>query len=171
MSDMLIPVFSGGANAPYTLHFVPTAAFNSQMQGYINYLHLMNVAINAITIDWRLHDQGPGPCTNCTPPYGTQIGPTVWTTWTQGGGGTPNFTNPGFFNLPSTYPMIKGHCYMIHTGIYLEGGQHFFPESCNNTEVCVSWQVMPGPKQHPALEIRAGKKVIKRISIKQDKPH
>jgi hypothetical protein len=160
---MLFPAFSGSINDPYTLHFQPSAAFNSQMQAYINYVYSLNPLANKITIDWRLHDQGPGPCTNCAPPYGPQVGQTVWTQWTQGGSGNPTFTNPGFFNLPTTYPMIKGHCYMIHTGIYLEGGQHFFPESCNNTEVCVYWQVMPGPKQRPVLEIRAGETVLRRI--------
>ncbi len=167
MPDMLIPVFSGGANAPYTLHFVPTAAFNSQMQTYINYLYSMNPLITQITIDWRLHDQGTGTsCTNCAPPYGTQIGQTVWTYWTQGGSGSPTFTNPGFF---TGFPMVKGHCYMIHTGIYLEGGQHFFPDTCSIAEVCVQWQVSLRSSEPPVLEIRAGKKVIKRIPITKAK--
>lgn len=167
MSDMLIPVFSGGANAPYTLHFVPTPALNSQMQAYINYLHSMNSSINQITIDWRLHDQGTGtPCTNCVPPYGPQIGSTVWTTWTQGGSGSANFTNPGFF---TGFPMVKGHCYMIHTGIYLEGGQHFFPDSCSVTEVCVQWQVSLKSSEPPILAIRSGKTIIKSIPIQEEK--
>ena len=169
LSDMLVPDFSGGINAPYTLHFVPTAAFNSQMQAYIDYLHSRNPLITQITIDWRLHDQGPGTnCTNCAPPYGQQIGPTVWTQWTQGGNGTPTFTSPGFFNLP-TYPMVKGHCYMIHTGIYLEGGQRFFPDTCAVAEVCVQWQVSQRSSEPPALEMKAGKKVLKRIPITKDK--
>jgi hypothetical protein len=137
------------------------------MQTYINYLYSTNSSITQITIDWRLHDQGAGTtCTNCVPPYGPQIGPTAYTTWTQGGNGTPVFSNPSFFNLPP-YPMVKGHCYMIHTGIYLEGGQHFFPESCNIAEVCVQWTVTA--QEPPVLEIRAGKKVIRRIPIKETK--
>lgn len=163
MSDMLVPVFQGGINAPYTIHFVPTAAFNSQMQVYINYLYSMNSLMTKITIEWKLIDQGTGvDCKTCTPPYGPQIGPSVWTQWTQGGNGTPVFTNPGFF---TGFPMVKGHCYMIHTGIYLEGGQHFFPDTCSVVDVCFQWQVSPKSTEPPFLEISAGKKVIKRIPM------
>ena len=167
MSDMLSWDTPGSINAPYALHFVPTALFNSQMQAYINYLHLSNSAINAITVDWRLHDQGTG-ATCGFPPYGTQIGPTAYTTWTQGGSGNPAFTNPGFFNLPTTYPMVKGRWYLIHTGIYLENGQHFFPETCSNIDLCVRWQVTPsarGGNQPQILEVSDGKKIIRRIPM------
>jgi hypothetical protein len=141
------------------------------MQAYIDYLHLMNPLITKITIDWRLHDQGTGTdCATCAPPYGQQIGPTVWTQWASGNSsGTPLFTHPGFFNLPNTYPMVKGHCYMVHTGIYLEGGQHFFPNTCSVAEVCFKWQVSLRGKAPPVLEISAGKKVIKRIPITEGK--
>lgn len=163
MADMLVQDHPGGINAPYTLHFQPTAAFNGQMQTYINYLHASNPLITKITIAWQLHDQGTGtPCTNCVPPYGTAIGPTEYTTWTQGGSGNPVFTNPSFFNMPP-YPMVKNHCYMIHTGIYLEGGQHFFPESCGDAHVCVQWVV--SAKAPAVIEIRSEKSVIRRIPI------
>jgi len=172
LASMLVQDLSGGINDPYTIHFVPSAAFNNQMQAYINYVYSTNSMANKISMDWRLHDQGTGTtCTNCMPPYGQQVGPTVYTTWTQGGNGTPTFTNPGFFNLPGLYPMVKGHCYMIHTGLYLEGGQHFFPDSCSIAEVCFQWQVSARSSEASVLEIRAGNKVIRRIRINQDKPH
>lgn len=167
MSDMLVQDHSGGINAPYTLHFQPTTAFNSQMQTYINYLYASNPSITKITIAWQLHDQGTGtPCTNCVPPYGTAVGPTEYTTWTQGGNGNPVFTNPNFFDVPP-YPMVKNRCYMIHTGIYLEGGQRFFPESCGDAHVCVQWVV--SAKQPPVIELRAGKNVIRRIPVTETK--
>ena len=161
MADMLVPVFSGSINGPYTVHFQPTAAFNNQMQAYINYIYSMNSLANKIVITWKLYDQGTGSCTNCGKPYGTQIGPTVTTTWTQGGNGTPVISNPSFFNVPP-YPMVKGHCYLINTVIGLPIKGHFFPTSCDTNNVCVHWQVMKSAAP-PTLEISAGKKVIKRI--------
>ena len=161
LKDMLFYQGSGSISGPYTLHFQPTAAFKNQMQAYINYLHFGG-AITAITIDWRLHDQGTG--TTPAPPYGPQIGSTVWTTWTWNttGIGNPVFSNPGFF---AGFPMQVGTWYMVHTGIYLENGQKFFPDRCDNNEIFVRIQVTTGKAGAPVLEFSNGTHVIKRISI------
>ncbi|MGH9427234.1 MAG: hypothetical protein ACRD2L_13130, partial [Terriglobia bacterium] len=139
LKDMLFYQGQGSISAPYTLKFQPTTVFKNQMQAYINYLHALNPAMSAITIDWRLSDQGANATPN--PPYGPQIGSTVWTTWNWNttGIGAPVFTNPGFF---SGFPMQVGTWYMVHTGIYLENGQKFFPDKCAVNEILVRLQVM-----------------------------
>jgi hypothetical protein len=153
---------SGSISAPYTLKFQPTTAFNNQMLAYINYLH-SNPAITAITIDWRLHDQGNGTIPN--PPYGPQIGPTVYTTWNWNAT-NPVFSNPGFF---AGFPMQVGTWYMIHTGIYLENGQKFFPDKCGNNEIFVRVQVMNAKTGgEPVLEFSDGKNVIKTLPIRNE---
>ncbi len=79
LGDALSYQGSGSITNPYTLHFNP-AAMQNQMQAYINYLHAINPAITAITIDWRLHDQsalGSPPYTI----YGPQVGSTAYATW------------------------------------------------------------------------------------------
>jgi hypothetical protein len=162
LKNMMFYQGQGSISTPYTLHFQPTNAFKNQMQAYINYLHFVNPAITAITIDWRLHDQGTG--TAPSPPYGSQIGPTVYTTWNTPGSGTPIVSIPGFF---TSFPMQVGPWYMVHTGIYLENGQTFFPEKCANNEIFVRIQVMGGKTgSGPVLEFSDGKRVIKTVPIK-----
>lgn len=163
LKDMMFYQGSGSISAPYTLKFQPTTTLKNQMQAYINYLHSINPAMSAITIDWRLHNQGNSTIPN--PPYGPQIGPTVYTTWNwnTSGIGNPVFSNPGFF---TGFPMQVGTWYMIHTGIYLENGQKFFPDSCANNEILVRIQVMTArTRSEPVLEFSDGKKVIKTVPI------
>lgn len=156
-------------SAPYTLEFVPTALFKNQMQAYINYLHSINPAITAITIDWRLHNQGTGtlPLTG----YGTQTPPTAYLTWTWNTSGIGNpVSNPatGFF-VPPAYPassMQVGTWYMVHTGIYLENGQNFFPKRCADVEVFFRVQYLGKKKNEtPILEISDGLNIIQRVPI------
>lgn len=156
-------------SAPYTLEFVPTTLFKNQMQAYINYLHF-NPAITGITIDWRLHNQGTA--STPIPPYGPQVGSTAYATWTwnTSGVGNPTLIPNPFFTLP-TYSMIVGTWYLVHTGIYLENGQHFFPDTCANNEIYVRIQVMnaksPVANSGPVLEFSDGKKVIKSVPINE----
>ena len=175
LKDMLFYQGSGSISAPYTLKFQPTAAFNNQMQAYINYLHSVNPAITAITIDWRLHDQsqfGSPPYTT----YGPQIGSTTWAqwTWNNSGIGNPTLIPNPFFTLPN-YPMSVNTWYMVHTGIYLENGQRFFPDSCSNNEINVRFNVTgnksvgPNSRSGPVLEFSDGKKVIKSVPLSESK--
>jgi hypothetical protein len=166
LAEMLFYKGSGSIAAPYTLTFQPTATFKSQMQAYIDYLNSINPAIQAITIDWRLHDQGTG--NTPTVPLGPQVDVTAYTTWTRGGNGTPAITgDPSFFSIPQPYPMVIGTWYRVHTGIYLENGQVFFGDACAVNEIWVRVQVLKrGGQQEPVLEVWGLDNMIKRIPIK-----
>jgi hypothetical protein len=178
LAEMLFYSGSGPINAPYTLHFAPTTLFKSQIQAYINYLHTINPAIASITIDWRLHDQGIG--VTPTVPYGPQLGVTAYTTWTAGGNGTPAIAgDPNFFsvlnppNPPNLFPMVVGTWYRVHTGIYLENGQSFFPESCGDNEIWVRVQVLTkagGSVPQPVLEMWNWSAPMRRIPL-AELPH
>jgi hypothetical protein len=168
LKDMMFYRGSGSISAPYTLEFVPTASFSNQMQAYINYLHSINAAFTGITIDFRLHTQGTG--NTPSPPYGPQIPATAYVTWNWNstGIGNPTINPAGFFTVPPTppFPMVVGTWYMVHTGIYLENGQTFFPDKCSNVEIYVRVQYMSLMRnQRPVLEISDGKKIIHRIEI------
>jgi hypothetical protein len=152
---------SGSIAAPYTLKFQPAVSLKSQMQSYIDYLHSINPTMQAITMDWRLHDQGTG--TAPSTPLGPQVGVTSYTTWSSQGNGTPVISgDPGFF---SPYPMIVGTWYRVHTGIYLENGQAFFPETCAVNEIWVRVQVLKANRE-PVLEIWGRDNLIRRIPLK-----
>lgn len=165
LKSMLFYQGQGSISAPYTLKFQPTAAFKGQMQAYINYLNSINPAMNAITIDWRLHDQGTNATPN--PPYGPQVGPTVYTTWNTTTAGNPVFTHPNFFNLPTPFPMQVGRWYMVHTGIYLEKGQKFFPDKCANNEIYVRVQALnaKGKGGASVLEFSDGGQVLQSVPL------
>jgi hypothetical protein len=166
LKDMLFYQGSGSISAPYTLKFQPTTVFLNQMQAYINYLYSINSALTGITIDWRLHDQGTG--TLPTPPYGPQVNPTAYATWTWNNTGIGNpVLNPGSFFSPAS--MQVGTWYMVHTGIYLENGQSFFPKKCGDNEIYVRIQVMNAAKgsRGPVLEFSDGKKVVKSVPLSE----
>ncbi len=164
LAEMMFYQGSGSIAAPYTLKFQPTAAFKSQMQAYIDYLHSINPAINAITIDWRLHDQGTGAAPSV--PLGPQVDVTAFTTWTNGGNGDPAVTgDPSFFSTPQPYPLVIGTWYRVHTGIYLENAQVFFGDNCAENEIWVRVQVLKKGGQGPVLEIWGRGDVIKRIPL------
>lgn len=162
---------SGSFAAPYTVHFAPSLSFNSQMQTYINYLNSMNSAISKITIAWGLHNQGTG--NNPNVPLGPQIpnlgNPSAFTTWTSGGIGNPTIVgaDPNFFTLPTSHPMVIGTCYRVHTGMYLENGQKFFPDNCAVVDINFRIQTQSMRRNEPpVLEISDGKSIIKRLPIK-----
>jgi hypothetical protein len=161
LKEMMFYNGQGSISLPYTLKFLPTAAFNSQMKAYIDYLHTLNPAMNAIIIDWRLHDQGNGTLPNPNGPQGAPLA-TGNTTWNSPGGGPVN-SPPGLF---TGFPMQVGYWYMVHTGIYLANGQKFFPEKCANNEIFVLIKTIGGRiKGSPVLEFSDGKRVIKTVSI------
>jgi len=167
LKDMMFYQGSGSISAPYTLAFQPTTAFKNQMQIYINYLHALNPAMTAIA--WRLHDEGTGnlPFTY----WGTQIPPTAYVSWTWN---TTGIGNPvlspatGFFTQPAypAFPMQVGTWYAVQTGIYLENGQHFFPDKCAENTIYVRVQVLAAKARGAqVLEISDGKRVIKTVPI------
>ncbi len=171
LTNMMSFDHSGSLAAPYTVHFVPTPSFKSQMQTYINYLNSMNSAISAITITWSLHNQGTG--NNPNVPLGPQIpnlgNPSAFTTWNSGGSGNPTIAgiDPNFFKLPTSYPMVIGTWYRVHTGIYLENGQKFFPDNCAVVDINFKILVQSMRRNElPVLEISDGKDIIKRVPIK-----
>lgn len=165
LAEMMFYQGSGSIAAPYTLKFQPTAAFKSQMQAYVDYLQSVKPAIQAITIDWRLHDQGTGAAPNTG--LGPQVGVTAYTTWTAGGNGNPAVAgDPNFFSLPLPYPMVIGTWYLVHTGIYLENGQTFFPETCAVNEIWVRVQVLTkAARRERVLEIWGRDNLLQRIPL------
>ena len=164
LAEMLFYQGSGSISAPYTLKFQPTPAFKSQMQSYIDYLHSVNPAINAITIDWRLHDQGTGATPST--PLGPQVDVTAYATWSSPGNGNPAVSgDPSFFSIPQQYPMVIGTWYRVHTGIYLENGQVFFGDNCAVNEIWVRVQVLKAFGQQPVLEVWSWNNLIKRIPL------
>jgi hypothetical protein len=164
LADTLVYQGLGSIAAPYTLKFQPSMAFKSQMQAYIDYLHSVNSNITEITIAWRLHDQ-----TGIGGGWGPQISPTAYAKWTAGGNGNPAlWPTTGFF-IPPAYPvspMQVGNSYAVTTGIYLENGQHFFPDTCADVTIFVRIQVTTATTRGGCvLEFSDGKKVIKSVPI------
>lgn len=169
VAENLVYKGSGSISAPYTLKFQPTATFKNQMQAYINYVNTMNPAINKITVEWRLHDQGTGsvPMTFPTGSSPGNNGPLVesdWTTWTAGGAGNPtiagvsNFFGTSTGTLASQFPMKINNWYMIHTGTYFENGGTFFSKECAENDIFVRIQVLGIAKgANPVLELRDAK--------------
>jgi hypothetical protein len=136
LRNMLTYQGTGGINAPYTLRFNPTSAFNGQMQAYINYLHAVNPAITSITITFRLLSDGTGATFTGT---GTLVGAPVPLTWTWNGTPpTANFFPPGVMNI--------GTWYRVDTTIALNNNIHFFPDTCIRSFVDVRLQVLPKPQ-------------------------
>lgn len=160
---------SGGISGNYTLTFSPSTV-NSQMQAYIEYLNSVNPGITSITIAFALYDQGTGtvPVTN----NGTQIAGNYWMTWTANGPSNPSASptspNPNFFQ---GFPMQVGTWYMVHTGIFLNDGQRFFPDDCANNDIQVRIQVLQKARgSNPILEIRNKKgETIRRSELKNNR--
>lgn len=148
---------TGSIGSPYMLKYQPNAAFSAQMQAYINYLHSLNSAITQITINFRLHDGGGnGP----TPVMGAQLGPQHYVTWTSP---APPPGPQNFFSAPTQLLQVN-QWYVVHTGIYLEGGQQFFPASCNDNDIGVRIQVVAIPlrETRPVLQIYSKGQLIER---------
>ncbi|HVF60898.1 MAG TPA: hypothetical protein VNJ70_13910 [Thermoanaerobaculia bacterium] len=161
LEEMLFYQRTGGIAKPYTLRFQPTLLFTNQIQAYIDYLGLLNPSIHQIVIHFRLHDAGTGTL----PVVGAQVGNDYFTWWNAGGGGQQHGAT-SFFNLPGE-TMKVNRWYRIHTGIFLNDGIRFFPESCDNNEVDVRIQVIrsavSASSAKPVLQIRkADGRIIER---------
>lgn len=141
--DMLFYHGYGSIADPYTLKFVPTPAFISAMQSYINYVSGLTPATQ-ITIHFNIYDAGTGN----TPGGGVPVTLDYWTTWTAGG--TTNSPAPTWF----TESLQVNRWYRVHTGIYLEGGHTFFPPECADNDVFVRVQVLPAMHDGPVLQFR-----------------
>jgi len=142
LKDMLAYKSAGGIAAPYTLAFQPTPQFLAQMQAYINYLQSVNPAMSAITIQFRLHDAGNG----ATPVGGAQIGASHYATWNAGTASGLPTPAPNYFSMPSEAMQVN-RWYTIHTGMYLDNNQTWFPDTCANNDVSVRVQVTPAALQ------------------------
>lgn len=174
LAERMFYVGSGGIGANYTLNFQTDATLNSQMQTYIEYLHATNPAITAITIHFLLYDQGTGsvPMTfpNGSSPgnNGTPVSGNFYRTWADNGASpinTPINPTPPFF---PGFPMQVGTWYMVHTGIYLEGGQKFFPDDCAENDIFVIIKVLQKARAStPILEVRNRKgETLRQIELK-----
>ncbi len=151
LEDMLFYQGTGGIAQDYTLKFQPTTQFTNQIQGYIDYLSLLNPAFDMIVIHFRLDYAGTGT----TPVGGPQVGNDYFIAWNAGGGGQP--VGGGFFSLV-TERMKVNHWYRVHTGIYLDNAPSFFPEDCANNDIFVRIQVQHSvlgrPLGRPLLQVR-----------------
>ncbi|HET7436448.1 MAG TPA: hypothetical protein VFN10_17185 [Thermoanaerobaculia bacterium] len=149
LEQMMVYQGTGGIAAPYTLAFQPTSLLQTQMQAYIDYLHTVQPTITQITIQFRLHDAGNGN----TPGSGPQLGVSHYITWTAGmtNGGQPV---PAFFS-GSAETMLVNEWYIVHTGMYLENGQTFFPPTCADNDIAVRVQVQPLAKTPSVTSARA----------------
>jgi hypothetical protein len=152
LEDLLFYKGSGGIAAPYTLLFQPTKLFEDQIQAYIDYLHALDSSMTTITINFRINDAGVGTA----PSGGPQVGNQYFIGWKAGGKGTP-VGSTNFFNL-GTDSLKVNRWYRIHTGIFLNDGLKFFPDSCADNNVDVRIQVQRaasrGLSGSPVLQIR-----------------
>jgi len=149
LEDMLFYVGSGGIGAPFTLQFQPSSSFEGQIQAYINYLNTLNPAINSIIIAFRLNDAGTGS----VPTGGPMVGLAHFVAWSAGGNGSPSNGPVNFFTLLDE-PMQVNRWYRVHTGIFLNDQEQFFPKGCADNHVDIRIQVQHGPgAADPVLQI------------------
>lgn len=142
----------GGLNANYTVLFTPTQELKNQMQSYIDYLHSMNPAIDAIIINWRLGKVSGDTCQG----LGAEIGGQHFTTWNSG---NPVGTINGG-NFWSGYPMEVGVWYKLHTGIYLNGDiQYFDKEDCANNDICIRIQIQKNGQM--ILDVNSNSRILR----------
>ncbi len=137
LEAMLFYQGSGSIGADYTLQFRPTQPLGEQMQAYVDYVSLRDPAVHRIVIHFRLNDGGADDA----PTGGPQVGNSYFIWWDVGGGGVQS-GDKDFFKLPLERMKVN-RWYRVHTGIYLEGGARFFPESCDNNAIDVRLQVLP----------------------------
>ena len=163
----LTPVFQpgGGSNAKYRLNFSATPQFNNQMQSYLNYVHSMKPPINALISKWTVYDKGPGALGSpvpTSPGWGTSID-AFFTNF--------HVTNPiNHGNTSSSYTMKPNNWYRVQVGTYFNGGNKFFPQTCESADYWVNWQV-GGNKSSGSngtagsFVISDGKKEIARVKV------
>jgi|GEM_PF-4871081 len=59
LSNMLLPLSSGGASTPYKLQFTPTAGFNTRMTAFTGYLNTLYPGLQ-VNPSWQIYDGGAG---------------------------------------------------------------------------------------------------------------
>ncbi len=139
LEQSLVYFSTGSIGSPYTLRWQPSASLNAQMQAYLNYLNAVNPAITNISIVFGLYPAGTGAAPGNA---GPQVGGTAgerFVIWTAGGNAP--YVSPNFFPNGS---MNTGQWYTVGTGIYLNDGAIFFPETCAENAISVRVQVTPG---------------------------
>jgi hypothetical protein len=164
LEDMLVYHGSGGIAAPYTLVFTPTVLFKTQIQAYIDYVHVMNPSINEIVIQFGLNDAGSGGNPS---PSSVLYGTTYFIGWFAGALGVSH-GNTNFFTL-GTESMQVNRWYRVNTFMYLNNSLTFFPASCASNVVDVRIQVqqaLRGVAGSRVLQIRTpdGRVVEKPVS-------
>lgn len=164
----------GGIGDPYVLVFDPPMQWQLQMQSYINYLHSINPSINAIAIEFRLHNQGTGTVPN-TSAWGTQIGPIGFIRFTANGNNSVStLVNAIPINFFGNGVQIPGTWYAITTGTYLNDNLHFFPRECAENTKYVRVQTMgmkvnsSSQPQSISLEFSNGKTIVESKQIETE---
>lgn len=165
IAEQLTPVFqsNGGSGANYRLNFSATAQFNSQMQSYLNYVHTMKPAINALISTWRIYDKGAS--TNNNPPTSNGLGAMAGQFFT-------NFrTNQGpqHGNMATGYPLQPNHWYRVQVGTYFNGNNRFFPKKCESSQYWVNWRFNKNAMKQGGnagnLIISDGRKVLTSVKV------
>jgi hypothetical protein len=133
---------AGGIGGPYTLRFQSSAALNGQLIAYMAYLHAVNPALTAISIDFTLWDAGTGAV-----PVPSTVASSSTETWNTSSGPAPV---PNFFRAGAMQP---NRWYTIKTRIYLNEGNQFFPDSCTNVEISVRIHRPPGAEGKRACHL------------------
>jgi hypothetical protein len=158
LAQHMFYVGSGAIAGNYMLDFQTSGTLNSQMQSYIEYVNSMNSGMTSIHIAWMFYDQGTGtvPLGWVVNNNGTAVAGPMYRTWTANGPSNPNTgpvpPTPAFF---PGYPLQVGTWYLVHTGIYFNNGERFFPDECDNNDIYVRIDVRLGARGgNPVLEIR-----------------
>jgi hypothetical protein len=149
LGDQMMYQGTGGIGSRYTLKYMPTSVFNTQITAYMAYVHAMVPGATSIGIDFRLFDAGSGG----TPVVGALLAGPFTETWGSSGGPSPT---PSFFS-PAPPAMAVNHWYQIQTFIHLNGGT-FFSDSCAHVNISVRIQVQAalaaGQQSAARLQIR-----------------
>ncbi|MDB5069054.1 MAG: hypothetical protein JWM87_165 [Candidatus Eremiobacteraeota bacterium] len=150
---------SGPISGPYTLKFQPSAATNSQILAYLNYLHAINPAITSINIQFQLWSGNNGSVFG---PPATQVGTNQSATWIW----PSTFPAPNLFFASNA--MIPNMWYRIQTQISLNGNLNghftYFGDKCAFNYVDVRIQVSPSAR---VLQTRFpdGRTLERRINV------
>lgn len=163
--EQLTPIFqtNGGSGANYRLNFSATPQFNSQMQGYLNYVHTMKPAINALISTWRIYDKGASTSNN--PPTSNGLGSMVGQFFTNFRTTQP----PQHGNMAAGYPMQPNHWYRVQVGTYFNNNQRFFPKKCESSQYLVNWRFNKSAMQQGGnagdLIVSDGRKVLASVKV------
>lgn len=158
---------AGAIGSNYTLEFDPAHTLNGHvsaipvLQAYMNYVDLANPLVTQMVIQVSLHDQGTNQWPASHPNavgqnyyatgFGPQIGPVAGIVITPGATSvakhvnyvpaTNIFVGTSGTNSTPAFPMQPGRWYLVHTGMWLDGGT-FFDGSCSENDVFVRIDVL-----------------------------